>query len=112
MKSPTSSNLSFRLAGFLVLLAAGTGACASSSDVEPLPDTTAAAGTTVFPIACLYGEPNIRVTGRKMHLSCPEGGPAITIFCVSGPKDARVLDDGRVSADCTEERRLPERSAE
>jgi hypothetical protein len=109
MNSPSRSNLSFRLGALLLLLAHGAGACASS-DIEALPDKKTPDGTTLFPTACIYGEPNIRVSGRTMHLSCPGGGPAFTILCVSEPKDVRIFDDGRVEADCAEERRLPERS--
>jgi hypothetical protein len=93
--------LSFLLLGFA--------ACGSA---DPAPATTQtnpgtlSSGETVHPTTCVYGEPDFKVKGRRVIVTCPDGGPDVTIECETEPKNVRVLDDGRIVADCSE-RQLP-----
>jgi hypothetical protein len=95
---PVSKSLAIISLGLLCLLA---GACES----DPAPDATTStikAGETAVPPSCFYGDPVVQMIGRKLMVSCPDGGDGIEIECDGAPVKPRFLNDGRVVAACTD----------
>jgi hypothetical protein len=82
------------------------GIACSDSDGQPPP---AGLPTTSTPYAtrCLYGDPDLKIQGRALTITCPDGGEGGTFVCDYGPPRPRVLSDGRVVVVCQDDRAPP-----
>jgi hypothetical protein len=96
---PVSKSLAIISLGLLCLLGA---ACESDPAAPDATTSTIKAGETALPSGCFYGDPVARVMGRKLMVSCPDGGDGVEIECDGAPVKPRFLDDGRVVAACSD----------
>jgi hypothetical protein len=103
MRSTASFPLrTFPLRTFVAATLTLLGAC-DTGDAPPSSSLNASnlgSGDVIHPTACVYGEPEVRVEGHKLIVTCPAGGQGATFECQGRASKPRVLDDGRVVVNC------------
>ena len=99
---PVSKSLAIVSLGLFCLLAAACESNPAAPDSTTTNPVKLGSNETALPSGCLYGDPVVRVMGRTLRVSCPDGGDGIDVECDGAPVEPRFLDDGRVVAACSD----------
>jgi hypothetical protein len=99
---PATKSLSIISLGLLCLLAAACESDPAAPEATTTDPVKLGSNETALPPGCFYGDAVVRVMGRKLLISCPDGGDGVELECDGPPVKPRFLDDGRVVAACSD----------